>query len=753
MFALIGAFAAANAGAAPIDNPGFEQGAPGAMPPGWHAGISAATNEPAAGYSAVVDSTEPHSGQASVRVESTDPGGSGFGTITNAVDATAYRGRRVRLSGAVRAIPGDDGKVGLWLRVDRTDNQRGLFDNMADGPITGAAWADYAIEGDVAGDATRLVFGLLLVGHGKAWLDDVRIDDIGPARGTGIPLGWGSRPRSHAVPGDEPPRPITPRGLANLRAFARLYGLIRFFHPSDEAAAADWDELAVAGVTFVERARTPEELAFNLRTVFAPVAPSAQFYVTGKQPRTIPEPLPGAFTWVRWHHAGYGNDPAHIYKSERVPTNAPDLYTVALPGGVSARIPLAVRRDKDGATLPRASTTAAGTGKPIDFIPAGFDRTTRLGAVVAAWSMLGQFHPYFDAKDRAAWDMALGPTLRAAATDRDDLAFRDTLRRLIARLHDGHADVPYYEPPAGALPLLWDWVEGKLVTTATGPGVRGLKRGDVIAAIDGRPAGAALAAKQALVSGSAQWVRARALQDLASGPPDAAATLTLAGGRKVTLRYGGTGETTTIAEAKPDAIAELSPGLFYVDVDRVSQAAFDARIADLAKARGLIFDLRGYPRMSPDFLRHFSDRTIKSAHFVSLAVDRPGAPGKPAGDGQWTLEPLAPRFTRNIAFVTDGSAISYSESILSVVAGNRLAAIVGEPSAGANGNITFFDLPGGYQLRWTGMRVTNQDGSRHFMLGIRPTVPVHRTLAGIRAGRDELLDRAIALVRGRMRGD
>ena len=48
------------------------------------------------------------------------------------------------------------------------------------------------------------------------------------------------------------------------------------------------------------------------------------------------------------------------------------------------------------------------------------------------------------------------------------------------------------------------------------------------------------------------------------------------------------------------------------------------------------------------------------------------------------------------------------------------------------------------------MRVTNRDGSQHHLLGVRPTIPVHRTLAGVRAGRDELLDRALAVVSSRI---
>lgn len=55
-------------------------------------------------------------------------------------------------------------------------------------------------------------------------------------------------------------------------------------------------------------------------------------------------------------------------------------------------------------------------------------------------------------------------------------------------------------------------------------------------------------------------------------------------------------------------------------------------------------------------------------------------------------------------------------------------------------------MPAGYSFVFTGMKVLKHDGSRHHLVGILPTIPVHRTLAGITAGRDELLDAAVAAV-------
>ena len=79
---------------------------------------------------------------------------------------------------------------------------------------------------------------MILLGKGKAWLDDASFEDLG-------------RPVVRA----EPARPLTARGLENLVAFTRLLGYVRHFHPSDEAAAADWDTFAIEGVSVAEGAK------------------------------------------------------------------------------------------------------------------------------------------------------------------------------------------------------------------------------------------------------------------------------------------------------------------------------------------------------------------------------------------------------------------------------------------------------------------------------------------------------------------
>lgn len=751
-----------------IPNASFEEGVVGRPPPGWHGSISPSSGDvaSAADFASSVDDENPRDGRASVRLESNSPtrDQQQFGTVTGTIEAAPLRGRRIRLTGAVRADVPAATHVGLWLRVDRSDRRPGFFDNMSGRSIRSTSWADYSIEGDVAPDAQRLVFGLLLAGPGRAWLDNVRLEDIGPARsaGAGQP-GPVQRPRAEVVAADEPARALTAQGMRNLAAFAELYGIVRYFHPSDEAAAADWDGIAMIGVEQVESARTPAELAARLRSLFRPLGSSIEIFAAGSPPRAGAQALvrpAGSAGAVRWRHAGLGeHGNLGPYSSSRIDAeaiSAEDVIDVSLKGGVSARVPLVLWRDAQGRTLPPGEGALPLGRKPAGFVPAGFDRATRLAAVVEAWAALQHGYPYFDVV-AVDWERQLGTTLRAAAVDPDDWAFGRTLRRMIAALQDGHGNVGYANPHTGVLPVAWEEVEGRLVITGVAKGVEGLSRGDTVTHIGGRSVAGVMAELLPTYSGSRQWTRHRARAEALMGQAGDKVELGLSGGdgvtRKAVLVYRPLRTDSFVRAVKPEPIAQLAPGILYVDLDRATNEAIEARASDLAAARGIVFDLRGYPRSRPDFLRHIARGPFQSAHFEVPIYLRPNRQGVTFHEGGWNMTPETPSWTQNVAFITDGCAISYAESILGLVRANKFGDIVGEATAGANGNVTTQQLPGGYRVAWTGMRVRNRDGSQHHTLGVQPTVPVSPTLAGVRAGRDEMLERALALVQSRAAAD
>jgi C-terminal processing protease CtpA/Prc len=168
----------------------------------------------------------------------------------------------------------------------------------------------------------------------------------------------------------------------------------------------------------------------------------------------------------------------------------------------------------------------------------------------------------------------------------------------------------------------------------------------------------------------------------------------------------------------------------------------------LEQARGIIFDLRGYPnRLSVVVIAHLIDEPVTCPQWHVPVVLRPDRENMEFRFSNWQVDPQKPRLTARAAFITDGRAISYAETYLGIVEHYRLAEIVGGPTAGTNGNVNPLTLPGGYSISWTGMKVLKHDGSQHHGVGIRPTVPVERTIKGVAEGRDELLEKAVEVVK------
>jgi C-terminal processing protease CtpA/Prc len=219
--------------------------------------------------------------------------------------------------------------------------------------------------------------------------------------------------------------------------------------------------------------------------------------------------------------------------------------------------------------------------------------------------------------------------------------------------------------------------------------------------------------------------------------------------RTVTLDC--TARVGELREPRPPKVQELEPGIFYVDLDRITDEDFSRAVPLLAKATGIVFDLRGYPNnilQFREFFGHLIDRPVSSPQIMTPVVTRPDRTGMAfPDDGVWWAGPVKPYFTAKRVFLTDGRAISYAETVMLLVEHYKLAEIVGEATAGTDGAVNPFLLPGGFKVTWTGQRVLKQDGSPLFGVGVIPTIPVALTQKGIAAGRDEVLESAIQAVK------
>lgn len=731
-----------------------------------------------------------------------------------------------------------------------------------------------------------------------------------------------------ALPAQAPPDFRT----ENLRAFAKLYGYVRWFHPSDEASAIDWDRFAIHGAADVAGLSATDDLRARLDALFLPIAPAIAIFSDAAPPSDPPHTPAGeeGLELVAWQHRGVGLGQRGPYQSARlnratevaggssfggvgnsldatpyrgkelrltaqakaapgsqvqlwvridrapsgigffenmddrpiratewktyeiVGTIAADASRIVfggfLPGkgeawldeftlsvrepgeswtplplanpgfeagesgvppqgwgggapasgyestttdadpaegkralrirsvggttleqplfashpqphefvdvtlgrGLRARIPLALY-SRDGHTLPASSTEALASlqtslGEIAAVLPT--DRAVRIAAVTIAWNIFQHFYPYFDVVE-TDWDAVLTESLARAMTDETAEDFDETLRWLIAQLHDGHGYVHHPALVEGRLPFLSDWIEGQAVVVANAPDAV-VQRGDVVLSIDGVAIERLLEREEPLRSGSPQWKRLAALSGLGRGAKGTTAAVKVERGGKTLELQVPRDLPRPLVEPRPESFTELRPGVMYVDLTAVEMPAIEARISDLAAARGIVFDLRGYPKGNHAVLQHLADEPLQSARWQVPRIIYPDRQRLAGYDvsGRWRLEPKTPRLEGKIVFLTDARAISYAESVMGIVEHYRLAEIVGSPTAGTNGNMNAVVLPGGFRISFTGMRVLKHDDSQHHLIGIRPTVSATPTLRGIRAGKDEVLDKALELIDG-----
>jgi C-terminal processing protease CtpA/Prc len=100
-------------------------------------------------------------------------------------------------------------------------------------------------------------------------------------------------------------------------------------------------------------------------------------------------------------------------------------------------------------------------------------------------------------------------------------------------------------------------------------------------------------------------------------------------------------------------------------------------------------------------------------------------------------------YTGATVMLIDDRAISQAEhSGLFFEAANGTR-FIGTATAGANGDVARFSAPGGLWIGFTGHDVRHADGRQLQRVGLVPDVEAAPTRAGLRAGKDEVLEAAM----------
>lgn len=526
---------------------------------------------------------------------------------------------------------------------------------------------------------------------------------------------------------------LTPQQVDNVVALGQVWGLLKYFHPEVAGGQRDWDAEFLRQLPAVlacpsagARSQLLSAWVAGLGAVPAVASPA---------PPTRPVRLTTDLRWAQDKHR----------------FSAPLRQQLAFIAANHYRAaPYYVTQFGASTVFPHEEAYAE---------PALPAQGLRLLGLCRYWNMFQHYYPYTYAlgEDWAAVLPTLLPRFAEASTA---LAYRHAALALFTHVHDGHARFyppdPLLEAERGAYQVAAEVQfidEQAVVTKVRHDGLvpaSPLAPGDVLT----RLAGASMA----------DLVRQRLPETGASNRPaqlnTIAQNLLYCATPQVAVQVRRAGQSLQLAVpavpvgAVPAAVPAVADSMYrfitseigYIDMARIKVAKVPAIMQAFAHAKGIVVDQRNYPGefVATNLPGYFLTQPVAFATFTQRDQTCPGRFLWQAPD---TIKPqgATPYAGRVVVLVNEKSRSAAEFTAMSFQATPH-GVLLGSQTAGADGNSTLITLPGGLKTLLTGIGAYYPDGRETQRVGLTIDVPVRPTVAGLRAGHDELLDRAIELI-------
>jgi C-terminal processing protease CtpA/Prc len=651
-------------------------------------------------------------------------------------------------------FPGDSIELRGWLKFEnvvgtgglwqRQDGKAGMvqFDNMQSRGLNGTRdWTEYRLALPRDAKARTVVVGAILQGTGRLWADDLRVFVDG-------------KPLAQA-PEIVPPKTVldtdttfvagsridltqpTPVQAENLALLGKVWGFLKYHHPAVVAGRRHWDFDLFRVMPRVLAARDRGEACDELARWVDSLGAVPPCSTCAKLPSG--RPVAPRLGWLA-DRALLGAELSRrlgtIY--ERRPKVDGQFYVSLAPG---------VGNPDFGAELAYANLKEPDAGY-------------RLLALFRFWNMVEYWFPDRDVMDED-WDATLlefVPRL-AHATTHDTYATE--MMALIARVHDTHANLwsslTLRVPRGRALaPARIRFVEGRAVVTGwshpkLGPAC-GLAIGDVVESVDGVAVQQLVERWRPMYAASNEPTRLRDIGErLTRGDAGPTKLVVSRDGRELALEVARVPEDSLDLwgnrnhDRPGPAFRRLSDDVAYLRLGPAKRDSVESYFARAAGAKLLVLDHRNYPSDFPIFAIG-GHLVSQPTPFVKFTVGDASNPGSFDWNSPLKLEPVAPRFEGAVAILVDEVTQSSAEYHSLAFRASPGALVVGSTTAGADGNISPIQLPGGLRTMFSGIGVFWPDGRPTQRVGIVPDVPAAPTIAGIKAGRDEVLEAAVRRV-------
>ncbi len=687
-------------------------------------------------YVLTIDSLA-HSGEKSGKITS-DSSGSDFGSIAYRIPAN-YKGETIELEGYMKVRDVEKGFAGLLLRIDGAVGTL-AFDNMESQQIIGTRdWKRYIITLPYPEGAKYILVAGILVGKGEAWFDDftVSIDgkDVQTLVEEKIILPKAQTDTQFDNGSGIVMENLSKIQITNLELLGRVWGFLKYYHPQIAQGNYNWDyELFrfLPKYLDVKTEQDRDQLLVAWISSIGEVAVCQSCKPTREDAKLKPD-----LAWVDKQNAGLRDNLLHIYSNR----SQDDHYYIDMVAGVGNPI------FKNEHAYPT-----------MNYPDAGF----RLLSLYRYWNMIQYFFPYKMLMD-GDWNTTLAKYIPVFVEAKDELAYELAALQIIGDIHDTHANLwggnEKIEAWKGAnyAPIRVGFVENQLVITDyykdAVENELGLAIGDVITKINGKSIDAIIKEKVKYYPASNEPARLRNLSaDLLRSTSD-----------KITIAYTSAGSVKghkTIElyprdslrmygwykPSKEKSYKMLQDDIGYVTLQTIQDADIPHIKREFEDAKGIIIDIRNYPSAFVPFSlgSYFVSTKTPFVRFTAANLSNPGE--FTVGNSIFIEQQGKAYGGKLIVLVNELSQSNAEYTAMAFRAGNNTT-IIGSTTAGADGNVSMIDLPGGLKTMISGIGVYYPDGTETQRVGIVTDIEVKPTIDGIKAGRDELLEKAIELIK------
>jgi hypothetical protein len=190
----------------------------------------------------------------------------------------------------------------------------------------------------------------------------------------------------------------------------------------------------------------------------------------------------------------------------------------------------------------------------------------------------------------------------------------------------------------------------------------------------------------------------------------------------------------------------LNKSVGYIYPGKYKGADNEAIMEMFANTKGIVVDMRCYPS---DFMpfqfvgRYFVPDLVQHVIFTKAVGELPGYfEEQPTSLGG----KIDNYYKGKVVVIVDATTLSQAEYTTMAFQAVPDCVVVGSQTAGADGNVIALPIPGGIRTLFSGLGVFYPNGTNAQRAGVRIDHYMTPTIEGIKAGRDELLEKALEII-------